>query len=104
MPPVAGVPKYSFLLALGATALLFAGKLTMEWLPGSRAVFAGYILGVFGIDMMIREVWIIGFDAGVKSVPLDGAGLASGDARAFDDGHRWNAELGAWEKCKGDET
>lgn len=50
------------------------------------------------MGLLLREAWIIGFHDGVRSVPLDGAGLASGDQRAFDGKHHWNPELGAWER------
>ncbi|MDF1606974.1 hypothetical protein PZ897_02155 [Hoeflea sp. YIM 152468] len=58
------------------------------------------VVGGFGLAVLVRKIWRAGFAAGIRSVPLDGAGLASGDDRAFDYRHHWNPALGAWEKPK----
>jgi len=58
----------------------------------------GCLVQVIAISMFLHLFYLDGYRDGVRSVPLDGTGLASGDDRAFDAGHRWNADLGAWER------
>jgi hypothetical protein len=89
--------RYALLLmlyALGATVSDVAGG---SWL----IYLAGAVLQIGAITLILHLHYCEGFKAGVGSVPLDGVGLASGDDRAFDPGHRWNADLGAWEKHGG---
>lgn len=65
----------------------------------SWAVYAfGGLVCVLSIAGILRLIYLDGFRDGVDSVPLDGADLASGDEQAFAGDHRWNADLGAWEK------
>jgi len=61
-----------------------------------------WFIDLLVLVVVVRVGWLAGFGAGVRSVPLDGVGLASGDDRAFDPGHRWNPDLGAWEKRGGE--
>lgn len=92
------IPKYSRLRMLASCGLIWLGN---HWIDGSPPAFwLGFFTGSFGMGLLLREAWIIGFHDGVKSVPLDGVGLVSGDERAFDGTHHWNPDLGAWEKPK----
>lgn len=61
----------------------------------------GDIIHLFLLAAVGFVAWLAGFISGVRSVPLDGAGLASGDDRAFDPKWFWDADLGAWVKRGG---
>lgn len=96
--PAAVVPKYSRLRLATGGVLLLGGNSVMSNNSGNPVFWGGFIMGSVGLAIILREAWIIGFHDGVDSVPLDGAGLASGDERAFDPSHHWDAKLGAWAK------
>lgn len=81
--------------------LAAVGDTAMEVSGDSWAVYiAGSLLQITAIMLILHLFYRSGFRDGVASVPLDGAGLASGDDRAFDSGHRWNPALRAWERAE----
>jgi hypothetical protein len=91
------IPVFSRLRMVSAAVIISGGGDIMAAHTG-LLFWSGFAFGCFGMALLLREVWIIGFHDGVNSVPLDGLGLASGDDREHDSGHRWNPDLGAWEK------
>jgi hypothetical protein len=90
------VPKFSRIRLAAGCVLMMGGNEVMLNHSGHPLFWGGFVMGALGLAIILREVWIMGFHDGVRSVPLDGAGLASGDERAFQGTHRWNPELGAW--------
>jgi hypothetical protein len=79
--------------ALGEAVSDASGGSWLVWLSGA-------LVQLISICLVVHMIYLDGFRAGADSVPLDGAGLASGDDRAYGASHRWNADLGAWEKRK----
>lgn len=97
------IPVFSRARMLACALLLGLGEQMTDSARASESIplyWLGAALFILAMGLILREAWIIGFHDGVDSVPLDGAGLASGDERAFSNEHRWNPELGAWERVE----